>query len=133
MDRHKLDVVSCGRRHDLVRKAIVAGFFQHAAKKDPTEGYKTLVDGHPVYIHPGSSLFQRQPEWVVYHELVLTSKEYMRAVLAVDPRWLVELAPRFFQKADATKLSRRKKREKIEPLYDRFNPPDAWRLSKRLQ
>ena len=33
-----------------------------------------------MFIHPSSALFQRQPDWVIYHELVLTSKEYMREV-----------------------------------------------------
>ena len=33
--------------------------------------------------------------------------------------------------ADAGQLSRAKKRQKIEPLYDRFNPEGSWRLSKR--
>ena len=33
-----------------------------------------------MFIHPSSSLFQHQPQWVVYHELVLTTKEYMREV-----------------------------------------------------
>ena len=28
-------------------------------------------------------------------------------------------------------LSKRKRSERIEPLYDRFNDPNAWRLSKR--
>jgi HrpA-like RNA helicase len=37
-----------------------------------------------VYIHPSSSLFNRNPEWVIYHELVLTSKEYMREVRAAN-------------------------------------------------
>ena len=46
----------------------------------PQEGYKTVADQTPVFIHPSSALFQRQPDWVVYHELVLTSKEYMREV-----------------------------------------------------
>lgn len=34
-----------------------------------------------VHIHPGSSLSKEVlPRWVVYHELVLTSKEFMRTV-----------------------------------------------------
>jgi ATP-dependent RNA helicase DHX8/PRP22 len=45
MDRYKLDVVSCGRNYTKVRKAICSGFFAHAARKDPQEGYKTLVEG----------------------------------------------------------------------------------------
>jgi len=52
--------------------------------------------------------------------------------MAVDARWLVELAPRFFKPSDPTKLSRAKRRVRIEPLYDRFALPDSWRLTKRV-
>ncbi|GAB9463862.1 ATP-dependent helicase HrpA [Globisporangium polare] len=131
LDRYKMDVVSCGKNLNKVRRAIVAGYFANTAKKDPQEGYRTMVEGQPVYIHPSSALFNKSPEWVLYHELVLTTKEYMRNIMTIEPKWLVELAPAFFKKGDPTKLTKRKRNEKIEPLYDRFNPPDAWRLSKR--
>ena len=115
-----------------VCKAIAAGFFTHVARRDAHEGgYKTLVEGQPVFIHPSSSLINRSPEWVIYHELVFTTKEYMREVMAVDPRWLVEVAPTFFKCTDPKKLSRRQKEEKISPLYSRFEKPDEWRVSKR--
>ena len=91
-NRYKMDIVAAGRNIVKVRKCIVAGFFANAAKKDPTEGYKTMVENQPVFIHPSSSLFNKNPEWVIYHELVLTTKEYMRNVLTLDPKWLVELA-----------------------------------------
>jgi ATP-dependent RNA helicase DHX8/PRP22 len=87
-----------------------------------------------VYIHPSSALFQRNPDWVVYHELVMTTKEYMREITVVDPKWLVELAPKFFKVADPKKMTKRKRGEKLEPLYDRHrqeniggrpNPPPA--------
>lgn len=81
MDRHKLDIKSAGRDTQLVQKAICSGYFRNAVKRDPQEGYRTVVDGQTVYIHPSSSLFQNQPEWVVYHELVQTTKEYMREVI----------------------------------------------------
>jgi ATP-dependent RNA helicase DHX8/PRP22 len=131
MDRYKLDVVSAGRNFTSIRRAITSGFFFHSARKDPQEGYRTTVENTPVYIHPSSSLFQRQPDWVVYFELVLTTKEYMRECCVIDPKWLVELAPRFFKAADPTRMSKRKRQEKLEPLFDRFNDPNAWRLSKR--
>lgn len=63
MDRYNQDVVSCGKNYTKVRRALCGGFFRHAAKKDPQEGYKTLVEGTPVYIHPSSSLFNKNPEW----------------------------------------------------------------------
>jgi ATP-dependent RNA helicase DHX8/PRP22 len=131
MDRYKMDILSAGKNLTKVRKCIVAGFYTNAAKKDPQEGYKTMVENQPVYIHPSSALFNKNPEWVIYHELVLTTKEYMRNVLAIDPKWLIELAPKFYKQGDPTKLTKAKKMQKIEPLYDRFNPKDAWRLSKR--
>lgn len=131
MDRYKMEIVTAGRNLTKVRKCIVAGFFMNAAKKDPQEGYKTMVESQPVFIHPSSALFNKGPEWVIYHELVLTTKEYMRNVLAIDAKWLVELAPNFFKKADPNKLSKAKRKEKIEPLYDRYNPKDSWRLSRR--
>lgn len=63
--RHKLDVVSAGKNTARIQKAICSGFFRNASKKDPQEGYRTLVDGQAVYIHPSSALFNRQPEWFV--------------------------------------------------------------------
>ncbi|KIM47490.1 hypothetical protein M413DRAFT_439152 [Hebeloma cylindrosporum] len=130
MDRYKHDILSAGRDYNLVRKAICSGFFRNAAKKDPQEGYKTLVEGTPVYIHPSSALFNRNPEWLVYHELVLTTREYCHNVTAVEPKWLVEVAPQFFKVAEANKISKRKRQEKIEPLFNKYEKPDEWRLSK---
>lgn len=133
MDRHKLDVVSCGKNTARVQKAICSGFFRNAAKKDPQEGYRTIVDSQVVYIHPSSALFNRQPDWVIYHELVLTTKEYMREVTAIDPKWLVEFAPKFFKFSDPTKLSKQKKQQKIEPLYNKYEEPNSWRISRAFR
>ncbi|RCN26083.1 helicase protein, partial [Ancylostoma caninum] len=130
MDRHKLDLVSCGRDVQRIQKAICSGFFKNAAKRDPQDGYRTLVDGQNVFIHPSSALFQNQPEWVVYHELVMTTKEYMREVTAIDPRWLVEFAPSFFKMGDSTKLSAFKKNQKIDPLFDKYADANAWRITR---
>lgn len=130
MDRHKLDIISCGKSTARIQKAICSGFFRNAAKKDPQEGYRTLVDGQVVYIHPSSALFNRQPEWVVYHDLVMTTKEYMREVTTIDPKWLVEFASSFFKFADPTKLSKHKKQLKLEPLYNKYEEPNSWRISK---
>ena len=130
MDRHKLDVVSCGKSTTRVQKAICSGFFRNAAKKDPQEGYRTLVDSQIVSIHPSSSLFHRQPEWVVFHEVVQTTKEYMREVTTVDPKWLVEFAPAFFKFSDPTKLSKFKQTQRIEPLFNKFEEPNSWRISR---
>jgi ATP-dependent RNA helicase DHX8/PRP22 len=76
-------------------------------------------------------LFNRAPEWVIYHELVMTSKEYMREVLTIDPKWLIEVAPKYFKQVDEQGLSKRKKAERLEPLQNKYEDPNAWRLSRR--
>ena len=129
MKRHRHPVVSCGRNTQKVRQALCAGFFRNAARKDPQEGYKTLIEGTPVYLHPSSALFGKQAEWVIYHTLVLTSKEYMHYTTSIEPKWLVDAAPTFFKVAPTDKLSKRKQAERIQPLYNKFAGEDDWRLS----
>lgn len=132
LERHKHPVMSAGRDYDLIRRSLCAGFFRNVARKDPQEGYKTLVEGTTCYIHPSSSLFGKSAEWVIYHELVMTGREYMREATVVDPKWLVEAAPTFFKVADATQLSKRQKQERINPLHDKYaESKDDWRISKQ--
>lgn len=132
LDRHKLKVVSCGRETVRVRQALCSGFFRNSARKDAQEGYKTLVEGTPVYMHPSSALFGKAAEHVIYHSLVETSREYMHNVTAIEPKWLVEAAPTFFKVAGkAGELSKRKKAERIQPLHNKFQGEDDWRLSSQ--
>lgn len=129
MERYKHSVTSCGRNTQKVRQALCSGFFRNAARKDPQEGYKTLIEGTPVYLHPSSALFGKQAEWVIYHTLVLTTKEYMHCTTSIEPKWLVDAAPTFFKVAPTDRLSKRKKAERIQPLYNKFAGEDDWRLS----
>lgn len=131
MERYEQEIRSCGADWDRIRKAICAGFFTHAARRDPQEGYKTVVEAQHVFLHPSSALFNKAPEWVVYHQLVMTTKEYMREATAIDPRWLVQVAPTFFRQADPRILSKRKLEERIVPLHNRHEGPDDWRISKQ--
>lgn len=129
MDRYRHRIISCGRNTIKVRQAMCTGFFRNAARKDPQEGYKTLVEGTPVYMHPSSALFGKPSEHVIYHTLVLTTKEYMHCTTSIEPKWLVEAAPTFFKVAPTDRLSKRKKAERIQPLHNRFGGEDDWRLS----
>ena len=60
-------------------QAITAGYFYHTARLSKG-GYKTVKHQQTVYVHPNSSLFEEQPRWLIYHELVFTTKEFMRQV-----------------------------------------------------
>ncbi|KAL7276155.1 DEAH-box ATP-dependent RNA helicase prp22 [Rhizina undulata] len=131
MSRYKHPIVSCGRNTMKVRQALCSGFFRNSARKDPQEGYKTLIEGTPVYMHPSSALFGKPAEHVIFHTLVMTTKEYMHCTTAIEPKWLVEVAPSFFKVGGGKgELSKRRKNERIQPLFNRFSDgDDSWRLS----
>ncbi|XXG66746.1 hypothetical protein AAC387_Pa06g0259 [Persea americana] len=91
---------SCDGDTKVLRKAITAGFFAHACRLEAFSHngmYKTLRSSQEVYIHPSSVLFRVNPKWVIYHSLVSTDRQYMRNVIAIDPSWLIEAAPHFYQ------------------------------------
>ena len=81
---------------DAIRKAITSGFFYHTASLQRNGMYRTVKSPQTVHIHPSSGLAEIMPRWVIYHELVLTSKPMMRVVSEIQPDWLVELAPHYY-------------------------------------
>lgn len=129
MQRYRHRLASCGNDTNKIRKVLCSGYFRNAAKKDPQEGYKTLYENTPVYLHPSSALQFKAAEYVIYHTLQLTSKEYMQCVTAIDPKWLVETAPTFFKIADPDK-ARRSKGAKVQPMRSlRKQDHDEWKTS----
>ncbi|PIA31073.1 hypothetical protein AQUCO_05300119v1 [Aquilegia coerulea] len=83
-----------------IKKAITSGFFPHLAMLQRTGAYRTGRNPQTAHIHPSSGLVCVLPKCVVYHELVLTTKEYMRQITEVKPEWLVEIAPHYYQLKD---------------------------------
>jgi len=100
MERVEVDLVSNVGDTDAICKAITAGFFYHTAKLQKSLDYRTVKHPQTVHIHPSSSLHQSQPRWVVYHELVFTTKEFMRQIVEIKPEWLCEIAPHYYKKND---------------------------------
>ncbi|XP_043351663.1 probable ATP-dependent RNA helicase DHX35 isoform X5 [Dermochelys coriacea] len=83
---------------DPVLRCIVSGFFANAAKCHSTGAYRTIRDDQELHIHPTSVLYaEKPPRWVIYNEVIQTSKYYMRDVTAIESTWLLELAPHFYQ------------------------------------
>ncbi len=83
-----------------IRRALVAGFFMHVAHYERQGHYLTIRDDQVVHLHP-STVLDRKPEWVLYHEFVLTSRNYIRTCTAVEPEWLLELAPQYYDLTDS--------------------------------
>ncbi|CAA9987198.1 pre-mRNA-splicing factor ATP-dependent RNA helicase PRP22, putative [Plasmodium knowlesi strain H] len=135
-ERYNYEVEKNKSRNDSAKyvsicKSICSGYFSHVCKRDAQQGYTTLLTNQQVFIHPSSTLFNKNPLFVVYHELVLTNKEYIRDCTIIQPQWLIQLAPNLFIPADEKKISKIKLREKIEPLHNYYEEPNAWRLSRR--
>lgn len=134
----QLSIKSCNNKLDQVRKAFASGFFKNCAKRSSNHGhisedgaFKTLSDNLSVYIHPSSSLFKVPGvDYVFYHTLVLTNREYMHYTTKIDPSWLIQFASKVFRKVNDGELSINKKRERIQPLYNKFDKNQSWRLSR---
>ncbi|KAI1279187.1 P-loop containing nucleoside triphosphate hydrolase protein [Xylaria sp. FL0933] len=98
MKMQKMQMTSCGTDWDIIRKCICSGYYHQAAKVKGIGEYINLRTSVTVQLHPTSALYGLGflPDYVVYHELILTSKEYMSTVTSVDPHWLAELGGVFY-------------------------------------
>ena len=109
-------IVSCGSDWDVVRKAICSSYFHNAARLKGIGEYVNMRTGMPCHLHPTSALYGLgyTPDYLVYHELVMTTKEYMRTVTAVDPLWLPELGAMFFSIKESVHSRIEKKKLEIK-------------------
>ena len=76
-----------------------------------------MLSGIPSSLHPSSALFGLgyTPDYVCYHELISTTKEYMSCVTAVEGESLAELGPMFFSiKESYESALKRRQRERSD-------------------
>ena len=113
--------LSCGTELETFLKCACAGLFLKVATRIPssnetkrdskagkssassfsTRRYRTTIGGQEVFIHPTSSLFGRNPapKSVVFTELLITKKTYIRGVTQIKEDWLPEVAPHLFARS----------------------------------
>ncbi|XP_016552442.1 pre-mRNA-splicing factor ATP-dependent RNA helicase DEAH1-like [Capsicum annuum] len=108
LERVGIDSTSNVNDLEAIKKSIISGFFPHSARLLKNGSYRTVKHPQTCHIHPSSGLSQVPPRWVVYHELVLTTKEYMRQVTELKPEWLVDVAPHYYQLKDVEDSSSKK-------------------------
>lgn len=113
MLQQKLRIVSCGTDWDIIRKCICSAYFYQAARLKGIGEYVNLRTGMPCHLHPTSALYGlgTTPDYVVYHELIMTAKEYMQCATAVDGLWLAELGPMFFSVKQTGRSGKDKKKQ----------------------
>jgi pre-mRNA-splicing factor ATP-dependent RNA helicase DHX38/PRP16 len=109
----KIPLTSSGGSWDNVRKAICSAYFYNSARIKGIGEYVNMLTGIPANLHPSSALFGLgyTPDYVTYHELIMTTKEYMSCVTAVEGEWLAEMGPMFFTVKESykTRLEQRRK------------------------
>jgi len=116
MERLQLTMVSSDF-HDKeyyvnIRKCLVAGFFMQVAHLEKSGHYLTVKDNQVVALHP-STVLTHKPEWVLYNEFVLTSKNFVRTVTQVRGEWLVEIAAQYYDVSTFPKSEARTQLERI--------------------
>ena len=103
---------------DAIRKSVIYGFFANCAKLQNDGTYVSIRGGQSLRysqikilfvlsyivqksVHPHSGLFKGAlPPWVIYSELIFTSKAFMNDVTPIDPKWLTEIVPSFYKFVD---------------------------------
>lgn len=86
--------------YNNIRRSIVGGFFMQAAHLESSGMYLTVKDNQLAAIHPGSVSTAAKSEFVVYHEFVLTQRNFLRGVTCVRPEWLLEANMEYFDMQD---------------------------------
>lgn len=83
---------------DAIRRTIGEAFFYQAARRKGIGEYINVRSGVVCGLHPTSAMYGSglSPDYVVYHELIMTKKEYMSCVTAVEPQWLAEAGSMLF-------------------------------------
>ena len=85
--------------YTLIRRALCTGFFMTVAHRQSAGHYITVKDNQQVALHP-STVLDDKPEWVLFQEFVLTTRNFVRTVTRVEGKWLVELAPHYYDLAN---------------------------------
>ena len=102
MNKLQLPIVTTDTRgngkfdYTAVRMALTSGMFMQVAYLQKGGNYLTVKDNQVVYIHPGS-VIDSKPEWVMFEEFALTTKNYIRTVSTTRVEWLVEMAPHYYE------------------------------------
>jgi pre-mRNA-splicing factor ATP-dependent RNA helicase DHX15/PRP43 len=99
-----------------IKKCILTGYFTQVALLQKNNAYLTVKESQIVAIHP-SSVLSYKPELVLYNELVLTKKNYIRTILEIKGPWLFEIAPKYFKPETIKHIDTRKELQKIEKQY----------------
>ncbi|KAG5679728.1 hypothetical protein PVAND_009275 [Polypedilum vanderplanki] len=83
----------------IIRRCICAAAFPFAAYLHHSGTYRMVRGDTEVNIHPTSCLYtEKQPSWIVFGEVVHTTKLFVRDITTIESPWLLELAQHYYHK-----------------------------------
>jgi HrpA-like RNA helicase len=85
-----MKISSCNGAVEKVLQSFVSGYFLQSAIRLADGTYKTITSKQHVHIHPSSIIFGTRPDCIIFHEITLTSKCYLRGVSSVEATWIQE-------------------------------------------
>ncbi|XP_061390522.1 ATP-dependent RNA helicase DHX33 [Musca vetustissima] len=96
VERLDLQVNSCGNNFDQLRKCLLVGLFDNIAELQRDNFYLTITGRQRAKIHPSSVFHGKyRPEYIIFSEIVLTERNFLRQVTEISPEWVAEVVPNF--------------------------------------
>uniref|UniRef100_A0A667WR36 RNA helicase n=1 Tax=Myripristis murdjan TaxID=586833 RepID=A0A667WR36_9TELE len=116
-----------GDKSELFRRCLCSGYFTNVARRSVGKVFCTM-DGHGsmVHIHPSSSLFEQEAEldWVIFHDVMVTSRVYIRTVCPIRYEWVKDLLPKLHE-VDVYELSSVARQEVTEEEVAKWETREA--------
>ncbi|CAO2644695.1 Probable ATP-dependent RNA helicase DHX40, partial [Lemmus lemmus] len=105
-----------GPKHEVLRRCLCAGYFKNVARRSVGRTFCTMDGrGSPVHIHPSSALHEQETklEWIIFHEVLVTTKVYARIVCPIRYEWVRDLLPKLHElnAHDLSSVARHEMRE----------------------
>uniref|UniRef100_A0A8C5BU70 RNA helicase n=1 Tax=Gadus morhua TaxID=8049 RepID=A0A8C5BU70_GADMO len=123
-----------GNKSELFRRCLCTGYFTNVARRSIGKIFSTM-DGHgtAVHVHPSSSLFDQEAEldWVIFHDMMVTSRVYLRTVCPIRYDWVKDLLPKLHE-VDAYELSNIAREEVNEEELAKLESKEAKRQKEGL-
>src|SRR5208283_3492000 len=79
-------------RYALIHRALVAGLLSNVGRKAEAEDHYVGARGIKFFLHPGSGLAKKGPQWVLAAELTETTRLYARCAAKIEPEWVEAVA-----------------------------------------
>ncbi|KAM9811375.1 putative ATP-dependent RNA helicase DHX40 isoform 1-T1 [Syngnathus typhle] len=116
-----------GNKKELFRRCLCMGYFTNVARRSVGKVFCTM-DGHGsmVHIHPSSSSFEREMEldWILFHDVLVTSRVYVRTVCPIRYEWVKDLLPKLHE-VDVYELSSVAREEVTDEEVTRWETREA--------